>query len=108
VAQPRAKLRADVRIRPTIKGALLDMCELIGWKIIPESVALLDAGIEFSSGLGGTRESSGLRIPEANVVWPDPSASNRWIEALTSGSTPMLPVDPIPTNIAPVFGSSTK
>src|SRR5262249_36962889 len=37
------------------------------------------------------------RIPEANVVWLEPSASNRWIEALTSGSRRYCR-QPTPTN----------
>ena len=37
-----------------------------------------------------------------------PSASKRWIDAFTSGSTPMLPDEPTPTNSAPVFGSIAR
>src|SRR5260370_29157317 len=39
-------------------------------------------------------------ISDANVVWFEPSASKRWIEAFGSGSTPRLPDEPMPTNSA--------
>src|SRR5436305_14976916 len=32
--------------------------------------------------------SVGLRMPDANVIWFDPSASKRWMDAFGSGSTP--------------------
>ena len=43
-------------------------------------------------------------MPEAKVVWFEPSASKRWMVAFGSGSTPRLPDEPTPTNRAPVFG----
>src|SRR5262249_6837278 len=39
----------DIRIRPSIKGAASDMREVIRWQIVAESIALLNAGIKFSS-----------------------------------------------------------
>src|SRR2546421_682189 len=53
------RVGADVRIRPAVKGALFDMREVIGWKIIAESVALLNPGIELS---GRWVEREGSRI----------------------------------------------
>ena len=43
-------------------------------------------------------------MPDAKVVWFEPSASKRWMVAFGSGSTPRLPEEPTPTNKAPVFG----
>ena len=47
-------------------------------------------------------------MPDAKVVWFEPSASKRWIVAFGSGSTPILPDEPTPTNSAPVFGSIAR
>jgi hypothetical protein len=37
-----------------------------------------------------------LRVPDATVIWLQPSASKRWIVALGSGSTPRLPEERLP------------
>src|SRR5262245_3059405 len=46
---------------------------------------------------GWNASAVGLRVPAANVVGLDLSASKRWIVALGSGSTPMFPDEPTPT-----------
>jgi hypothetical protein len=38
-----------------------------------------------------------LRVPDATVIWFEPSGSKRWIVALGSDSTPILPDEPNPT-----------
>jgi hypothetical protein len=75
LGKARLRVGPDICVRPAVEGALFDAREIIGRKIVAESVALLNPGVEFSGG----RNASvvGLRIPEANVVWPEPSGSKR-------------------------------
>src|SRR5262245_52701064 len=98
---------ADIRIRPSVKRALLHTCHKVGHEPVAESVALLHQGVKVAV-VELKASALGLRRPDANVLWFDPSASKRWIDALTSGSTPILPDDPTPTNRAPVLGSIAR
>src|SRR5262245_14597383 len=50
MCEARLWIGADVSIRPAVKRALLHAREVIGRKIIAKSVALLNAGVEFSGG----------------------------------------------------------
>src|SRR6516165_12103785 len=59
LCKARLRMRADIRIGPAVKGALFHTREVIGRKIVAESIALLNPGVEFS---GGRVECEGGRI----------------------------------------------
>ncbi len=50
LGKARLRVRADIGIRPAVKGALLHAREVIGRKIIAKSVALLNSGVELAGG----------------------------------------------------------
>ena len=98
---------ADIGVGLSVKRTLLHARHEVGHESVAEPVALLHQGVKVAR-CRIERERARIAQAGRERAWFDPSASKRWIDALTSGSTPVLPDDPTPTNRAPVLGSIAR